>query len=300
MNAVMQVNQAACVILASNKVADKLGIPKEKRVYLRSCADAVEPGYFFSVRPNLGTSHAMVECIDTALKRANVTAKDVNVFDLYSCFPIAVEVACDFLGIDPRKDPRPITVTGGLPYYGGPGNSYVLCSIAAMVEQLRKRPVNELGLVTANGWFLTKHSCGVYSRTPPPQGKWEREDPKLTQARADKRAGQLVSVSDSPEGEGVVEAYIVDFSVKKQKPKVIAVGKLVSGRDSGKRFIASTKDEDDSFGTWMERDGVGMRVKVSSAKGGRGVLEVADASMWNKQPKSGLSAPAKPASSAKL
>jgi acetyl-CoA C-acetyltransferase len=54
-------------------------------------------------------------------------------FDLYSCFPAAVEMACDVLGLDPF-DPRGLTMTGGLPYAGGPASAYTLHSIAAMVE----------------------------------------------------------------------------------------------------------------------------------------------------------------------
>ena len=36
-----------------------------------------------------------------------------------------MEVACDELGIDFQSLNKPLTVTGGLPFHGGPGNNYV-------------------------------------------------------------------------------------------------------------------------------------------------------------------------------
>ena len=86
---------------------------------------------------------------------AGKTAADMDLLDIYSCFPSAVEVACDELGIA-WDDPRGLTITGGLPYFGGPGNGYVLHSIAHMMDQLRVQP-GSFGLLNANGWFLTKH-----------------------------------------------------------------------------------------------------------------------------------------------
>ena len=79
-----------------------------------------------------------------------------------------------------EDDPRPISVTGGLPFFGGPGNNYVTHSIAEMMNVVRKKP-GSFGMVTANGNYLTKHSAGLYS-TEPTKGPWRREDPKKFQA----------------------------------------------------------------------------------------------------------------------
>src|SRR4051794_35134793 len=94
-----------------------------------------------------------------ALEMAGVSLDDIALFDLYSCFPVAVEVGAEELGLA-LDDPRGLTVTGGLPYAGGPGNNYVMHSVAAMAEKLRGRP-GAYGLVTGNGWYLTKQSTGV-------------------------------------------------------------------------------------------------------------------------------------------
>jgi len=93
---------------------------------------------------------------------AGKTLNDAAVFDLYGCFPSAVEIACQEMDLA-EDDPRDFTVTSGLPYFGGPGNNYAMPAIAAMVERLRKMP-GSFGLVTANGNYVTKHAA---ASTPP-------------------------------------------------------------------------------------------------------------------------------------
>ncbi|MFX6031732.1 hypothetical protein ABTE99_19350, partial [Acinetobacter baumannii] len=85
----------------------------------------------------------------------------------------AIQVACDELGIS-ATDPRGLSVTGGLPFFGGPGNNYVTHAIAEMVDKLRAAP-GSYGLVTANGGLLTKHAAGLYS-TRRPEHEWIRRD----------------------------------------------------------------------------------------------------------------------------
>ena len=67
----------------------------------------------------------------------------------------------------PPPPPPPLTVTGGLPFHGGPGNNYSMHGIVAMLDVLRS-PAQRgtFGMVTANGGFLSKHAAGLYSTTP--------------------------------------------------------------------------------------------------------------------------------------
>ena len=74
-----------------------------------------------------------------------------------------------------EDDPRGLTVTGGLPYFGGPGNNYVTHSIAEMMARVRARPGMK-GMVTANGNYVTKQSGGIYS-TEPPAKAFQPKDP---------------------------------------------------------------------------------------------------------------------------
>src|SRR5207249_2112137 len=116
------------------------------------------------------------------LDMASKTLADMRFFDLYSCFPAAVEIACREIGLA-EDDPRGLTITGGLPYFGGPGNNYVTHAIAEMMRLLRAHP-GSFGLVTANGNYVTKHSFGIYS-TAPVDGPWRRESPSALQRQLD-------------------------------------------------------------------------------------------------------------------
>ena len=98
-----------------------------------------------------------------ALELCSLTPADVDHVDVYSCFPSAVQIGAREIGLDLN---RPLTVTGGLTFAGGPLNNYVMHSIARMAELLRENS-NAKGLITANGGYLTKHAFGVYSATPP-------------------------------------------------------------------------------------------------------------------------------------
>ena len=162
------VNQGAAVVLTSVGLARELGIPEANWVYLNAYADCDD--LFVSQRPRLATSRAQGLAIRRALDDAGLAADQLTHIDLYSCFPVAVTAACEHLGIDPESD-RALTLTGGLPYFGGCGNNYSLHAIAEVVAQLRgKNDVH--ALVAANGGYLSKHSVGIYGRRL--DGAWQR------------------------------------------------------------------------------------------------------------------------------
>jgi acetyl-CoA C-acetyltransferase len=187
---------------------------------------------------------------------------DVAAFDLYSCFPSAVEVAMKEIGIA-DDDPRPISVTGGLPFFGGPGNNYVTHSIAEMMNVVRRQP-GSFGMVTANGNYLTKHSAGLYS-TEPVQGSWRREDPKKFQAELDARPKQRVNTK--PGGIGTIETYCVAYG-KDAPERAYIFGRLDS---SGERFVAMTGNDPALLADMLTTDQLGRRVFVRE-QGGRNIF----------------------------
>ena len=65
-----------------------------------------------------------------ALEMAGLTIDDVAIVDLYSCFPSAVQLGAQSLGLDIN---RQLTRTGGLSFAGGPWNNYVMHSISTVV-----------------------------------------------------------------------------------------------------------------------------------------------------------------------
>jgi acetyl-CoA C-acetyltransferase len=227
MNSVIRVDQGGAWLMMSVGKAKELGVDEDKWVYLHGCADANEI-WNVTERVDLYSSPAIKVMGEEAFKMAKWSIEDIDFIDIYSCFPSAVQAGCEALGLA-ADDPRGLTVTGGLPYFGGAGNAYVMCSIAEMVERVRTKPGSK-GLVTANGWYLTKHAIGLYS-TAPLERKWAREDPAIYQARIDAMAHPLMDAK--PEGRGVVESYTVIHGRDK-----IRMGLVIGMLDSGKRFVA--------------------------------------------------------------
>jgi acetyl-CoA C-acetyltransferase len=225
-----QVNQGAAAVIMSVEAARRLGVPEDKWVYVHGHADMIEQATLD--RADLGASPASVMAAREALRVAGIGVDDIATFDLYSCFPFPVFVICEALGIA-GDDPRGLTLTGGLPYFGGPGNSYSLHGIAETVSEMREAP-GKFGLVGANGGIMSKYSIGIYSTTPV---EW-RED-RSEQLKQEIAALPKVSVSRNPDGAATIETY----SVRYDWP--IRTGIIVGRLDSdNSRFMATTEDED--------------------------------------------------------
>jgi acetyl-CoA C-acetyltransferase len=188
---------------------------------------------------------------------AGLSMSDVDFIDLYSCFPSAVEIACAENGLA-LDDPRGLTVTGGLPYFGGPGNNYVTHSIAEMIAKVRGKPGSK-GLVTANGNYVTKQSAGIYS-TERPAKPFAPRDPKSYQAAIDADKGP--PVVEAPSGKGTIETYTVMHDRKGPSYAILFA------RDAdGRRFMANTPDDATLLRDMTERDYLGATGTVTSRDG---------------------------------
>jgi acetyl-CoA C-acetyltransferase len=246
LNAIMEVDQSAGVIVASVKKARELGVPEDKWVYLHGCADAADL-WFPLDRQDYHSSPAMRLTGKLALDMAGIGLGQIDHIDLYSCFPVAVEIGAEELGLA-LDDPRGLTVTGGLPYAGGPGNNYVMHSIAAMVGKLRAKP-GAWGLTTGNGWYLTKQSTGVYSTTRPTK-PFERQDPKVLQAEIDALPHPVVT--ETPQGPAKIETYTV---VHRREGPFMGI---VIGRDAdGRRFTAVTPNDPATLASLEQGEQIG-------------------------------------------
>ncbi len=164
MTSIMDVDMAAALVIASAEKADALGVPEEKRVYLRGWGYAEDPAHVAG-HPDLWRSPGLGAASAAALAGAGIGVDEVAHFDLYSCFASSICFALDTLGLA-EDDPRGATQTGGLPYHGGPGSNYVTHSLAAMAEALRADP-GSYGLVSGVGMHMQKHAFGAWSTTPP-------------------------------------------------------------------------------------------------------------------------------------
>ena len=156
------VNQSAALLLTNVGKAKSLKIDPAKWVFLHGYAEAFDAPVY--LRPNVGRSVAMAKVIQETLKIADTSVADIDHFDIYSCFPCAVSSACEVLNL-PTDGSVSLTQTGGLPFFGGPGNNYSMHGIAEMVNTLR-RESDDYGLVTTNGGMLSKHAAGVFSCQP--------------------------------------------------------------------------------------------------------------------------------------
>jgi acetyl-CoA C-acetyltransferase len=242
-----QVNQGAAAVMMSVAAARRLRVPEGKWVYLHGHSDMVEQPTLD--RADLGTAPASVMAVREALRVAQIGVDDIATFDLYSCFPFPVFVACEALGIE-GDDPRGVTLTGGLPYFGGPGNSYSLHGIAETVIEMRNAP-GRFGFVGANGGIMSKYSVGIYSTEPV---DWRAD--RCAVLREEIAALPAVPVTRTPDGGATIETY----SVRYDWP--IRTGIIVGRLDSdGSRFMATTED-DDLVALMSDGDPLGAAISV--------------------------------------
>jgi acetyl-CoA C-acetyltransferase len=250
MNANDRVDQGAALMLCSLNAARQARIPEDRWVFPVSGADAHDH-WFLSHREDLRSSPAIHIAGDHALGLAGAGIEDVAYVDLYSCFPSAVQIAAGELSL-PLADPqRPLTVTGGLGFAGGPGNNYVTHSIATMAGRLRADP-GALGLVTGLGWYATKHAVGLWSTTPPAAG-FRHECPQDVVDALPQRA----PASDY-EGDATVETYTVVHD-RDGEPELAILALLTN---DGRRTWGNISDRDDMAGL-MEEEGCGRKARVA-------------------------------------
>lgn len=256
MNPVLAVDMGAAVIMTTVGKARELGIDPRQWIYVRGGID-VNDTWHISERPSLHESPAIRLAWRRLCDATGIDLDTVTDFDIYSCFPSAVEVACNEIGLS-ISDPRGVTVTGGLPYMGGPGNNYSLHAIAAMTARLRERG-NGHGLVTANGLYLTKHSLGLYS-TEPSGTEWKALDSGVLQQQVDNLP--TLSIATDPVGAATAEAFTVSFD--RNGPKQ---GIVIAKNDAGDRILAYTPSDAEILKQLLDEDVAGRAGQVSVVEG---------------------------------
>lgn len=201
MNSNNDVDQAAAVIICSAEAARRLEVPKDRWVFPLAGAEASDTARV-AARHRLDASPAIRHAGSLALDLAGVDLAGIGLIDLYSCFPSAVQVAARELGLPSDSPDRPLTITGGLTFAGGPWNNYSTHAIAAMIGKVRE--TGQRGLVTANSGYLTRHSIGVYAPVPGPG--FRRGDAQSAVA-----AEPVTSVAETHDGPAVLESWTVVF-----------------------------------------------------------------------------------------
>ncbi len=237
-----QVNQAAAVIVASAGLARELGVPEDKWVHIHAVTAATE--LKLSQRPDLAGNPASLASVDAAL-----------------AFAIPVFNQCDHFGLG-VDDPRGLTLTGGLPFFGGAGNNYSAHAIAEAVQRVRGDR-GSFALVGANGGWMSKYATGIYSTVP---ADWSAND----------RFAVLPKATDKvPLAKGPVEAAVVETYTINRGPKgteAIFIGRS----DAGERVVGNADLTDAATAEAFESgEPFGKRLTLTQDERGRTLGRVA-------------------------
>ncbi len=250
MNAIMNVDQAAAIVVISESLMRELSADDRCASVLGGAG--AEDAWFVSERNTLAASPGMKAATHAALDNAGLSASQIDAFDLYSCFPSAIEFAMDAFGVA-QDDPRPLSLTGGLAFAGGPGNAYVLHALATAVSRLRSGDITTAA-VSGVGMACAKHTTTVLARTDAvPAGATGR-----TPLRVDTDVRDVETV-ERADGVAEIASYTIDYDRSGAPERVLYILDLPDGR----RTVANS---DGSVGATAEQ------LLASEPVGRRGTL----------------------------
>lgn len=245
----ISVDQSAALIVCSSEAADRFGVPRDKRVFLRASTE-MSHTVMLSERDVLHVHPGQELAAQRVLELAACEAADLHHVDLYSCFPFAVQAGARALGIP--TDPVP-SLTGGMTFFGGPFGNYVLHSKATMVQRLRGEP-GSVGAIGSVGGAFAHFSYGVYSTDPGEASAPRIEDVSDTFAAMPRRAW-IAGFA----GEATIESYTVD--VQHDGPHHVTIAALT---DAGERVWGRSEDPELLEALLADEEGCGRRAEVDS------------------------------------
>ena len=251
MNSNNDVDMSAALILCSAERATALGVPRDRWVFPQAGTDCHEHN-FVSNRWTFTDTPAIRLGGEYLHELTGRKTSDYDFIDLYSCFPSAVQLGAQSLGLSLNQQ---LTVTGGLSFAGGPFNNYVMHAIATTMKKLRENPQAH-GFVWANGGYATKHSFGAYATTPPPRG-FQHSSP---QAQVDALPKREVATQGEAEGPAKLEAYSVMHG-RDGEPEIINASVILPDT---RRAWATSNDTQLAF-EMCEREWVGMPVRIDES-----------------------------------
>ncbi|MEP5936719.1 MAG: acetyl-CoA acetyltransferase [Erythrobacter sp.] len=254
-----QVNQAAAIIVCCAAKARELGVPEDKWVHIHSVTAATE--LKLSERPDLSANPASIASVEAALERAGKSMADMRYLDFYSCFAIPVFNQMDHFDLA-SDDPRGLTLTGGLPFFGGAGNNYSAHAICEAVQMVRADK-GAFALVGANGGWMSKYATGIYSSQP---ADWSANDRFVKLPMADNAVAP---------GEGAFDSATVEtYTINRSKKGSVAV---FLGRDQDGKRVAGNADltHEPTRALFEGGQPFGARLSVMRDEQGRNIGRVA-------------------------
>ncbi len=246
------VDMAAAIVMTSTDTAIKLGIEREKWIYPMGGAD-IENIYYSTQRPELHTSPAAYYGSRLSLEQAGLSLDKIDIFDIYSCFPSMIQIYLNEIGLN-MDDPRGLTITGGLPYFGAPLNNYSMHAIVTAVEHIREKPSTK-AFVAAQGGINTKHSFCIYGNEPSDSIWGERDDSGIQEEILSKALPEPVKKAS---GNLRIDAYAIHYN-RNGNPEL---GTVTGMLDSGARTLAHIDADPDELEEVKDRSIIGQNVDV--------------------------------------
>lgn len=247
------VNQGAGFIVASLAKARAMGVAEERLVYVGRGAGASEPRDVLT-REGYDRSIALETTLLMTLEVNRLATTDVDLVELYSCFPCVPKMARRAIGWPVEL---PMSVVGGLTFGGGPVGNYMSHAVARMVELLRLDGAR--GLLFGNGGFANTNHAVVLSREAGDGADEAR--PFDVQAEADAQRGPAPTFVQAYAGPGTIETYTVFYDRDGAAQRGVVVGLT----DDGWRFLAQVDGADEetiAFLTHGNAEPVGTRGKA--------------------------------------
>lgn len=249
-----QVNQGAAIIISSVGKAREIGIAEDKWVYIHASADAKEASIM--QRSDLAGCASAVQVVQNALNLASIgrddaplNMRDIGYLDLYSCFSFPVFTIMDAFDLS-HDDKRGLTLTGGLPFFGGAGNNYSSHAIVEAVTRARRDP-QAYALVGANGGAMSKYACGIYSARPVSWDGVNRWQPM-------KDTPPSFDICAQYDGLAMVESFTIAPNKKG------AVGTIIAQTPDNQRVAAMvTQDEADILQRLYDDQAIGENVTIA-------------------------------------
>jgi acetyl-CoA C-acetyltransferase len=237
------VDQAVALVLCSAAAAERHGVSRDSWVFPLAAVEsnAMVP---LSARAQLHRAPAVHAGREELHALAGLDARDADHVELYSCFPSAVRVQADELAI---RDDRPLTVTGGMTFAGGPLNNANLQALAALADVLRS-DVDRVGLISCISGMITKHGMALWSATPPAGGFRFADVSAATLA-----ATEVLPPAPGHSGPARIDGYTVLHTRDGTPERAIVVGTT----PGSERCVASSTDADVAagmaIGEWVGR-----------------------------------------------
>lgn len=261
MNALAAVDQAAAIIITSLRTARELGVEVSTLVHVWGGAGGSDSRDLLE-RVCYHRAPAMEATLDATLSQAGMATGDLEAVDLYSCFPIVPKLSASHLKLPAEM---PLTLTGGLTAFGGPGNNYSTHAMVNAVGKIRAGAAN--ALVYGNGEIVTKHHAILFGRAPHREGHVGRLDP-VTPPPDDHPP-----VVEHATGPATIETFTVEYERDGRPLRAIIIGRLADGS----RFVANAADDDHATLAALvdpQREAVGRSGRVSSCEDDRNIFRL--------------------------